>query len=195
MSSSWCVYLPRDMWWQLMPSGTITSKGYKHQLLCLLLFGLRQVLLPSRDSFLVFLKNTTYFYFYHIPWWCVGTLKALSKTSVPPRRRRWILGTQVLILSVYTIVLLSYVVVVLLLYMKIDKVYCLSLLILLELFIALNPLFDLLIYVCMRKDVKKIFREYLSLCFSEVTWTTTVTYKYDDKQDEMRWEGETSKFM
>lgn len=100
----------------------------------------------------------------------VGTWRALNKNvSVPRHDQRRIMGTLGLILCIYTVLFLPYIVVLMGgYYFSISSLHpdetisgiCLSFSI--EIAIAFNPLFDFLVYVFTRRDVKDIFRTY---CF------------------------------
>ena len=111
----------------------------------------------------------------------VLTWRALSRTSVPHNDQRQIKATLGLVLCVYTILFLPYTVILSIFkYSSVhfDLASIIKWLISSELLIALNPLFDVLLYVFMRKDAKDIFSA-LRSCFykrhEEDTVTTNVT--------------------
>lgn len=126
--------------------------------------------------------SITYFYFYKyylefvililllpyplVIFFVVGTWRALNRNaSVPRHDQRRIMGTLGLVLCIYSVLFLPYI--VLLMggyYFSISSLHpdeTISggyLLFSVEIAIALNPLFDFLLYVFTRKDVKNIFR-------------------------------------
>ncbi|KAL2083396.1 hypothetical protein ACEWY4_021169 [Coilia grayii] len=88
----------------------------------------------------------------------VATWRALSRTSVPRNDQKRIMATLALVLCIYTILFLPFI----LLLFDVDN----NLFISAEILIALNPLFDLLLYVLIRRDVKDDLRALLS-CFNK----------------------------
>ena len=111
----------------------------------------------------------------------VGTWRALSRTSVPRNDQRQIMGILALVLCVYTILFLPHIIIMIIAEFTdayIDQDSQNKWLFSSEILIALNPLFDFLLYVFMRKDAKDIFSA-LRSCFykrhEEDTVTTNVT--------------------
>ncbi|KAL2083397.1 hypothetical protein ACEWY4_021170 [Coilia grayii] len=93
----------------------------------------------------------------------VATWRALSRTSIPRNEQIRIMATLALVLCIYTILFLPYVVVFI--YYDIDGVDFVNTTVSYiylrysaEMITAFNPLFDLLLYVFMRRDVTDILR-------------------------------------
>ena len=113
----------------------------------------------------------------------MGTWKALSRTSVPRNDQRQIMAILGLVLCIYTILFLPYIVWLIIVDIKlssvnIDHTSSLKWRMFCGILVALNPLFDSLLYVLMRKDAKYIFSA-LFCCFykrrEENTDPTNVT--------------------
>ncbi|XP_031435040.1 ovarian cancer G-protein coupled receptor 1-like [Clupea harengus] len=109
----------------------------------------------------------------------VGTWRALSRTSVPHNDQRQIMATLALVLCVYTISFLPHIVIIILSrfpYVYTDPVSQHKWEHSSEILIALNPLFDFLLYVFMRKDAKDIFSALFSCFYKRHEANTVQTY-------------------
>ncbi|KAL2083388.1 hypothetical protein ACEWY4_021161 [Coilia grayii] len=106
----------------------------------------------------------------------VGTWRALSKTSLSPFEKRRVLGILALVLCVYTILFLPFE------KFFIDDItnndnntncnFSIYQKTCVEILSALNPLFDVVLYVVMRRDVKDILKNLFS-CFRQQNRTVT----------------------
>ncbi|XP_041920769.1 uracil nucleotide/cysteinyl leukotriene receptor-like [Alosa sapidissima] len=104
------------------------------------------------------------------PWmifFFVGTWRALSRnTSVPRHEQRRIMRTLALVLSIYTVLFLPYVMVEIDIYYPFvnNRTSWIYLVEFAYFLIALNPLFDFILYLFMRRDAKDIFRSLFCFC-------------------------------
>lgn len=97
-----------------------------------------------------------------------GTWRALSRTSIPRADQRRVIGTLVLVLCIYVVSFLPYILALVLYYtlQPLHQGFWVHLFDSCEILIALNPLFDLLLYVFMRRGAEGICRSH-SFCVRE----------------------------
>ncbi|XP_063049775.1 atypical chemokine receptor 2-like [Engraulis encrasicolus] len=93
----------------------------------------------------------------------VGSWRALSRTTVPPADQRRVMAVLALVLCMYTVLFLPAVWVQIVVYATGNTTFTPAMHSA-EILAALNPLFDLLLYVFMRRDAKEVCKDLMSCC-------------------------------
>ncbi|XP_063049774.1 cysteinyl leukotriene receptor 2-like [Engraulis encrasicolus] len=93
----------------------------------------------------------------------VGSWRVLSRTTVPPADQRRVMAVLALVLCMYTVLFLPAVWVLIVVYATGNTTFTPAMHSG-EILAALNPLFDLLLYVFMRRDAKEVCKALMPCC-------------------------------